>query len=106
MKSVLFGASIALAAVVLSACTTTPDQQAAAARAYDKICAAEPPLYAAFVNVAAVKGASERTLLRAQVIHDEITGLCQTRPADPVTALVQLSGAYARFVALNATLKQ
>lgn len=93
------------ASVSLASCTLSNDQQTAAAKAYDKICSAEPPLYAAFVNVATVKGASERTLAKAAGIHESITTLCTTRPTDVVTGLVTLSAAYVQFVTINASVK-
>lgn len=102
-KLALLAISIAVA-LILSACTTTPDQEAAAQKTYDAICKNEPPLYLAFVNVAIAKKASERTLARADAIHKEIVSLCETRPTNVIDGLVSLSSAYARFIALNATL--
>jgi hypothetical protein len=94
-----------VAALALASCTTTDDQQQAAAKAYDKICTAEPPLYAAFVNAATVKGASEKTLAKAEALHVSITTFCETRPTDVVTGLVTLSAAYVQFVTINASVK-
>jgi hypothetical protein len=104
MKKIALFATVA-ASALLASCTLTNDQQAAAARAYDKICTAEPPLYAAFVNAAMAKGSSEKTLKRAESVHVTIATMCETRPADPVTALVTLSAAYVQIVQINATVK-
>lgn len=95
----------ACAAVLLASCTMTNDQQVAAARAYDKICSAEPPLYAAFVAAATAKGASERTLTKAAGIHESVTTLCTTRPTDLVSGLVTLSAVYVQIVTINASVK-
>lgn len=94
---------IALAATaLLASCSLSTDQQQAAAKAYDKICSAEPPLYASYVVVATAKGASEAKLAKAEGIHNTITALCTERPTDAISALVILSSAYAQFIAINA----
>lgn len=93
------------ATALLASCTMTMDQQAAAARNYDKICTAEPPLYAAFVDAATTKGSSERTMRRAASFHAVITTMCSTRPTDAVTALVTLAAAYTQIVQINASVK-
>jgi hypothetical protein len=92
-------------AALLASCTMTMDQQAAAARNYDKICTAEPPLYAAFVNAATTKGASEKTMRRAESFHVVVTTMCSTRPTDFVTALVTLAAAYTQIVQINASVR-
>jgi hypothetical protein len=102
MKGLLF--AIASAAMLVS-CTMTVDQQAAAARNYDKICTAEPTLYAAFVNAATAKGSSERTMRRAEAFHATVTTMCETRPTDFVSALVTLAAAYTQIVQINASVK-
>lgn len=95
----------ALAAVaMLSACTLSNEQQASAAKAYDKICSSEPQLYAAFVVVATAKGASEAKLAKVATYHDGVTKMCDERPTDIVAALVTLSGVYAQIVAANGKL--
>lgn len=88
--------------VMLASCSLSTDQQAAAAKAYDKICSAEPQLYASYVLVATAKGASEAKLAKAEGIHTTITAMCTDRPTDVISALVILSAAYANFIALNA----
>ena len=94
---------IALAATtLLASCTLSNDQQAAAAKAYDKICSAEPSLYASYVVVATAKGVSEAKLAKAEGVHNTITSLCTERPTDVLSALVILSSAYAQFIAINA----
>lgn len=90
-----------LMAAILASCTMTEDQQMAAARAYDRICSAEPPLYASFILIAETKKVSERTLNRAAAFHATITAMCEDRPVDFVSALVTLSTAYAQFATIN-----
>lgn len=92
----------ALCSVSLASCSLSTDQQAAAAKAYDKICSAEPPLYASYVVIATAKGASEAKLAKAEGIHTTITAMCTERPTDVISALVILSAAYAQFIAINA----
>lgn len=91
-----------LSTALLASCSLSTDQQAAAAKAYDKICSAEPSLYASYVVVATARGASEAKLAKAEGIHNTMTALCTDRPTDVVSALVILSSAYAQFIAINA----
>ncbi len=95
MKKIL----VACACVALASCTTTPDQQAAAAKAYDQICTTEPSLYAAYVTVALAKG---KDTTKVDAIHSGIVDLCQARPTDIVTGLPILAAAYARFITATA----
>ena len=104
MKKIALLTTIA-ATALLAACVTTPDQQEAAQQAYDKICTAEPPLYAAFVAAATAKGTSEAKLRKAEAIHGSITTFCTNRPTDVVSGLVTLSAAYVQFITINASVK-
>lgn len=87
-----------------SSCTLSTRHEAAAAKTYDSICTAEPPLYAAFVVVATAREVSARTLARAELLHGNMGSLCAQRPTNVFAALATLSSAYAQFLALNAQL--
>lgn len=100
MKVAIFAA---VAALSLASCTTA-DGNASAAKAFDRVCSAEPPLYASFAVIAESRGASAKTLARAEGLHNTITNLCANPPQDIVGALVVLTASYAQFVAINAKL--
>lgn len=88
-----------------SSCTLSTRHEAAAAKTYDSICIAEPPLYATFVVVAVAREASQRTLARAELLHSNVGNLCANRPTNLFTGLASLSSYYAQFIALNASLR-
>ena len=92
----------ALCSVALASCSLSNEQQAAAAKAYDKICSAEPSLYASYLIIATARGVSENTLAKAAVLHEGMGNMCTERPTDIIAALVPLSLSYAQFIALNA----
>lgn len=95
-------AALAFASISLASCTTTPDQQASAAKVYDKVCAAEPALYASFQTVAAINDVSASTQKKAEAIHASITTLCTDRPTDLIAGVATLTAAYAQFAAIVA----
>lgn len=88
----------------LASCTLSTRHEAAAAKTYDSICTAEPPLYAAFVVVATAREMSARTLARAELLHSNVGTMCAQRPTNLFVGLAALSSAYAQFLALNAQL--
>lgn len=93
--------ALALALALTSCVTTGGDQQAAAKVNFDRMCAAEPALYLAYVTVATSKGFSEAKMRKAEAIHESIGVICSGRPDNFVAALVTLTTAYAKFVAIN-----
>lgn len=97
-------ALVAVASLTLASCTST-DANTQAAKAFDKVCAAEPPLYASFVTIAEARGTSAKTMVRAEALHTTITGLCANPPTDVVSALVTLTAAYAQFTVLQKQIK-
>ena len=105
-KTFLGIAFLAMSALTLSSCTLTPEGEQTAQKSYDTICKAEPQLYASFVVVATAKQASEATMTKAALAHDTVTDLCTNRPTDIVAASVLLANAYAKFVAINATVER
>lgn len=105
-KTFLGIAFLAMSALTLASCTLSAEGQQTAQKSYDTICKAEPQLYASFVVVATAKQASEATMTKAALAHDTVTDLCTNRPTDIVAASVLLANAYAKFVAINATVER
>jgi len=101
MKAIAFAIA---AALTLASCTST-ESRTQAAKAFDKVCLAEPPLYTSFMLLAEAKGASAKTLARANAFHMTITNICKDPPTDVVSALVTLTAVYAQFSALQKQLK-
>jgi hypothetical protein len=95
-----------LTGIALSSCTLSASQQTAVARAYDRTCAAEPPIYQSFVLVATAKGASERTMKKAETIHLTVSRLCADRPTDIASAAVTLAALYAQLVTISAQVER
>lgn len=105
-KTLCILAAIGIASFSLASCTLSAEGQQTAEKSYDTICKAEPQLYASFVVVATAKQASEATMTKAALAHDTVTDLCTNRPTDIVAASVLLANAYAKFVAINATVER
>ena len=106
LRNFLLVAALCFAAMPLASCTLSAEGQQTAEKSYDAICKAEPQLYASFVVVATAKQASEATMTKAALAHDTVTDLCTNRPTDIVAASVLLANAYAKFVAINATVER
>lgn len=101
----MFGVVI-MTTAVLSACSLSLEQQTAVAKAYDKTCAAEPPIYQSFVTIATAKQASQKTLAQAAAVHDSVTKLCTDRPTDLATASITLAALYAQLITISANVER
>jgi hypothetical protein len=100
----LIGAMLALSAVlVLSSCVTTgSDAQASAEKAFDRICTAEPPIYASVSVIAVAKEWKQSKIDKLNGVHTVVTNLCTNRPTDFISALITVTASYAQILAIKA----
>lgn len=101
LKKLAVVALYATMSLSLASCVGTGTAQEDAAKQVDRICAAEPPLYATALVLAETKNWSEKRRNRLTAIHVTITNFCTDRPTDLISGLLTLSASYVQFLALK-----
>ena len=95
-------AGMLLASASLASCVTTGDAKDQAAKVYNTVCIAEPPIYVVVSAYGGEKNWSPSKLNKLDQAHAVVNRLCTDRPDDLLTGLVALTNAYRDVLALKA----